>query len=168
MLFKRPHVLVHYPVIALLDEIAEKCRDADEDGGILIGSYRGPHLEISSFTRSGPGDERRRYSFVRQDAAHQTTATKAWQESGKTITFVGEWHTHPHGPPEPSWIDTGGWFELARNAGNMMTFAVVAPGRWSLYLVRPGVFRFREKRLFRTSEGELGAVFETKAPSGQA
>lgn len=164
MLFKRLHVLVHYPVIALLDEKAENCRNADEDGGILIGSYRGPHLEIVSFTRSAPGDERKRYSFVRQDEVHQATATDAWRKSGETATFIGEWHTHPYGAPEPSGIDTGSWFDLAKNAGSSMAFAVVAPGQWALYLVRPGLFRFREKRLFRSSEGELGAVFQLKAP----
>jgi integrative and conjugative element protein (TIGR02256 family) len=153
---------VHYPAIALLDESAEKCRNADEDGGILIGSYRGPHLEITSFTRSAPGDERRRYSFVRQDSVHQMTATKAWQESGETTTFIGEWHTHPYGAPVPSGTDKSSWFELARNAGNAMAFAVVAPEHWALYLVRPGIFSLREKQLFRTSEGELGAVFEIK------
>jgi hypothetical protein len=90
VLFKRPHVLVHYPVIALLDESAEQCRDTDEDGGILIGNYRGPHLEITSFTRSAPGDERQCYSFMRQDSAHQKIATKAWRESRETTTFIGE------------------------------------------------------------------------------
>jgi integrative and conjugative element protein (TIGR02256 family) len=157
-------VLVHYPVIAALDECAAKCRNTDEDGGILLGCYRGPHLEVTDFTRSAPGDERRRYSFVRQDPAHQTAATRAWRKSGETTTFIGEWHTHPYGAPEPSGIDTNSWFDLARNAGSAMVFAVVAPERWALYLVRLGMFRSREKRLFRSSEGELGAVFEAKIP----
>lgn len=164
MLFKRQHVLVHYPVITALDESAEQCRNIDEDGGILLGCYRGPHLEITDFTRSGPCDERKRYSFVRQDPAHQAAATNAWRKSGETTTFIGEWHTHPYGGPEPSRVDTGSWSELVRNAGTAMVFAVVAPERWTLYLVRPSVFRSREKRMFRNSEGELGAVFETKMP----
>jgi integrative and conjugative element protein (TIGR02256 family) len=164
VLLKRPHVLVHYPVIAALDGSVEKCRSADEDGGILLGCYRGPHLEITDFTRSAPGDERGRHSFVRQDSAHQAAATKAWRKSKETTTFIGEWHTHPYGAPEPSGIDTNSWFELVKNADNAMVFAVVAPERWALYLARPSIFGPREKRMFRNSEGELGAVFETKKP----
>lgn len=146
--------------MAALDEKAEKCRDADEDGGIFLGSYRGPHLEVTDLTRSGPTDERRRYSFVRQDLAHQESATKAWRKSNETVTFIGEWHTHPSGGPDPSTTDLDSWSGLARNAGNPMVFAVVAPGRWTLYLIRSGFFRMPSRPLVRVQEGELGVVFQ--------
>lgn len=162
MLLKpKPRVLLHYPVIAMLDERAEKCAGANEDGGILLGSYRGPHLEVMGFTRSGKADERRRYSFIRQDSLHQETATKAWRKSSKTVTFVGEWHTHPLGGPDPSGIDLDSWSELVQNAKEPMVFAVVAPKRWALYLIRSGLFQRRSKSLVPIEKGELGVVFQT-------
>jgi integrative and conjugative element protein (TIGR02256 family) len=81
-----------------------------EAGGILIGSYRGPHIEISDCTTPLSGDIRKPYLFDRRDPGHQAAALRAWRASGKTATFIGEWHTHPQDDPAPSGIDlrTGG------------------------------------------------------------
>src|SRR5260370_32544279 len=75
-----------------------------EAGGLLLGRYRGPHVEILRCTAPMPGDVRTRFGFVRQDTGHQRAATAQWSESGGRINFVGEWHTHPELRPTPSWI----------------------------------------------------------------
>ena len=156
---RRPNVLVHYPVVATLDAAAEKCGGADEDGGIFLGSYRGPHVEVTGITHSGPDDRRARYSFIRQDAAHQRLATEAWKKSRETVTFIGEWHTHPHGGPDPSSIDTGTWSRLVKKAGEPMVFVVVAPKRWAVHLMHPGRFRTLVEVMPRGPSGEFGVVF---------
>src|ERR1700730_6975363 len=66
-----------------------------EAGGVLLGRYRGPHIEIMNCTTPLPEDLRTRFSFVWQDKGHQKAAIKEWLESGGSINFVGEWHTHP-------------------------------------------------------------------------
>lgn len=80
-----------------------------EAGGILLGQYRGPHVEILRCTAPMPKDRRSRYGFVRRDKGHQEAASNAWRESGGSVNFVGEWHTHPERHPTPSWIDRRSW-----------------------------------------------------------
>ena len=85
-----------------------------EAGGLLLGSYRGPHVEILKCTTPMLADVRTRFGFVRQDAGHQRAATAEWSQSGGAINFVGEWHTHPEGHPNPSFIDRSSWKKQMR------------------------------------------------------
>lgn len=153
------NVLIHYPVVTALDAASERCCGIDEDGGIFLGSYRGPHIEILNITRSGPADKRDRYSFIRQDASHQRLATLAWKKSRETVTFVGEWHTHPSGRPIPSSIDAGSWATLVKRSREPMVFVVVAPKAWSAYIVGTNGDHRHAIALTKSQPGELGVVF---------
>jgi len=96
-----------------------------EAGGILLGRYRGPHIEILSRTAPMPADRRTRFGFVRQDHGHQQVANKEWLESGGSINFVGEWHTHPERHPTPSWVDRRSWRkQMGRLKSSPMVFII--------------------------------------------
>jgi integrative and conjugative element protein (TIGR02256 family) len=94
-----------------LTELPEADREA---GGVLLGRYRGPHIEIMSCTTPLPEDLRTRFGFVRQDKGHQKAAIKEWLESGGSINFVREWHTHLERFPTPSWVDRRSWRKQMR------------------------------------------------------
>ncbi|MCP2223558.1 MULTISPECIES: Mov34/MPN/PAD-1 family protein [Bradyrhizobium] len=97
-----------------------------EAGGILLGHYRGPHVEVLRCTTPMPEDRRTRFGFVRQDKGHQEIATKEWFKSGGSVNFVGEWHTHPERHPTPSWIDRRTWRkQLGRHKPNPLVFIIV-------------------------------------------
>lgn len=83
-----------------------------EAGGILLGSYRGPHIEIIQCTSPLPKDQRAPFRFYRRDPGHDIAARTAWKRSKRTVTFVGEWHTHPEDDPKPSEVDRNTWFKL--------------------------------------------------------
>jgi integrative and conjugative element protein (TIGR02256 family) len=155
-------VLIHYPVVALCEAQAFACAGRNERGGILIGSLRGPHVEILDFTEAGPDDSSQPFRFIRQDPKHQRAATRAWRESDERKTFLGEWHTHPSGEPRPSSIDTASWRKLARRQNTPMVFIVVAPGKWLPYFVRPGFFRTRVDVLDEIEKGAEGVVFRVR------
>jgi hypothetical protein len=57
-----------------LTELPEADREA---GGVLLGRYRGPHIEIMSCTTPLPEDLRTRFGLVRQDKGHLKVLT-AW------------------------------------------------------------------------------------------
>jgi integrative and conjugative element protein (TIGR02256 family) len=124
------YVLVHYPVVAMMQQAVATCEGRPELGGILLGSVRGPHLEITAFTPSAPADERTMTCFVRQDHAHQVAADDAWNRSAHEIGFMGEWHTHPSGSPVPSGIDRASWSRLAAHTGHPMCFLLASPQGW--------------------------------------
>ncbi len=102
-----------------------------EAGGIFIGSHRGPHVEIAACTTPLPRDVRRPTSFDRKDAGHQAVALAAWQRSGGTDTYVGEWHTHPVDDPTPSALDLRTWRAVMSRVADPVVFLIA--GRRSFW-----------------------------------
>lgn len=85
--------------------LAAESRDGRETGGILFG--RGPDPEgllvVDQAGDPGP-NARREPGFFLRDLRHaQRLADAAWQE--RRAIWVGEWHTHLHGDPQPSGRD---------------------------------------------------------------
>ncbi len=152
-------VLVHHAVHAQLDAAVATCAGQPEAGGILLGSYRGRDLEIVGHTKPGVGDRRSAHFFERRDAAHQSAADTAWATSGGTVTFVGEWHTHPAGEVQPSTIDLQTWRSQARAIGQPMVYALAAPSGWGIFLVKPRLLRPSVMRLVQVEAGRVGSVF---------
>jgi len=113
-------VEVSEDVVRTIERYSKPGKHNREAGGILIGSYRGAHIQIVECTTPLFRDRRSRVLFDRRDKGHQRTALDRWRASGKTITFVGEWHTHPETDPSPSPMDRRTWRRVARNnrAGN--------------------------------------------------
>lgn len=126
-------------LVTLTDQVTEQIQsftkppEADlEAGGILLGSYRGPHVEILQCTTPMRKDARTRFGFVRRDAGHQRAADAAWRTSGRTVIFVGEWHTHPEDYPRPSNVDRTTWAEQMRKRQRDTLIFLIA-GRATFY-----------------------------------
>jgi integrative and conjugative element protein (TIGR02256 family) len=103
-----------------------------EAGGIFLGCYRGPHIEITDCTIPQPEDVRSLFLFDRRDAAHRRRALEAWKHSGNVLTCVGEWHTHPEDHPSPSCIDRANWRKIIKRQGDdPLVFMIVGrKGVW--------------------------------------
>ncbi|MGY3582600.1 hypothetical protein [Bradyrhizobium sp. USDA 4350] len=82
-------VVVHEQVTVRIDRYLRIPENATEAGGILIGCYRGPHIEITDCSLPLRRDRRARLRFDRDDPGHQGLANRRWTESGRTHTFVG-------------------------------------------------------------------------------
>ena len=104
------YVLFNSLALELLHKFKQYAGE-NEAGGILLGCYRDPHIEVVSATPPGPGDIRRPFSFIRKCVSHKHEAYKQWNQSGKLITYIGEWHTHPQVIPEPSHVDYRNWLK---------------------------------------------------------
>ena len=76
-----------------------------ETGGMLLGYWRGHHVVITAAT--GPGPEAQRgTAWFRPDQQWQTEVlSRTYAASGRTITYLGDWHTHPGGGGSPSRTD---------------------------------------------------------------
>ena len=83
---------------------------APEAGGVLLGSYRGGHIEVTHASIPGKGDVRRRNEFIRKDCCHQQLSDSLWERSSGEIIYIGEWHTHPTAIPSPSARDYKEWY----------------------------------------------------------
>jgi integrative and conjugative element protein (TIGR02256 family) len=150
-------VLLRSAVCQHFEVLARSCSGKPETGGILIGQYRGPHLEVTEVTSPGPADIGTLSSFVKQDPVHARRARKIWKASGQTQTNVGEWHTHPAGGAQPSHVDHQAWLQLSDTLRRSAVFVLATPSEWAVFLVRP---KDREvRRLALRHRGATGAVF---------
>lgn len=152
-------VLVRFAVRDRLDALSARCRGQAEAGGILLGAYRGGDIEVTGMTEPGLLDKRRLRMFARSDQSHQEAADAAWSASGSTVTFLGEWHTHPAGEVVPSSTDVGTWRFQARRNERPMVYALAAPGQWGLFIVRPRLLWPAQSRLACIETGKIGLVF---------
>ncbi|MFV9485098.1 Mov34/MPN/PAD-1 family protein [Christiangramia sp. ASW11-125] len=76
-----------------------------EAGGILMGQVRDQHIYINRASLPSSFDKATRHSFQRNKKIAQLLINYEFWNSGKTITYLGEWHTHPEPKPAPSPTD---------------------------------------------------------------
>jgi integrative and conjugative element protein (TIGR02256 family) len=108
----------------------------DETGGMLVG-YRVEEAGIvacvvTHLIDAGPGATRDRRRFVPDGSWQQKELEAVYYESGHVATYLGDWHSHPHGGPSPSPTDRTTYERVANDpdTGTMLPLVViVSPGR---------------------------------------
>ncbi len=102
--------------VAMMRSYEQHAPDSLEAGGFLMGRYLrgGFDIVVDRITVPMPGDERERFGFFRAQAAHQRELDEAWEKSGGTCCFLGDWHTHAEPSPTPSPIDLDNWQRMLR------------------------------------------------------
>lgn len=118
-------LLVEPQVLARLAAFRQIETSAPEAGGILMGYRRGPHTHVTEATVPTARDDQRRFGFFRRATHHQRVALRRWRESGETMDYVGEWHTHPEDDPSPSRVDVKHWREIAQASPRPMVFLII-------------------------------------------
>jgi integrative and conjugative element protein (TIGR02256 family) len=89
-----------------------------ERGGVLLGRLivDSDDVVVDEITTPGPNDKWGRYFFRRSRNDTQKRIVDAWNESGHTRHYLGEWHTHPEALPQPSCKDRCNWRRIAKKA----------------------------------------------------
>jgi len=77
--------------------------DGNETGGIVLGHDIGSAFVVTVAGDPGPKAVRTPDRFQRDLAHAQELADTAYELDGSV--WIGEWHTHPRGPVEPSSLD---------------------------------------------------------------
>lgn len=96
-----------------------------EQGGLLLGYRKKQSIHITDCTFPGVIDGRARFKFVRRDPKHQRLALRAWEDSGKTCDWIGEWHSHPETHPLPSGIDKKTWQRQCSERRDAMCYIII-------------------------------------------
>jgi integrative and conjugative element protein (TIGR02256 family) len=84
-----------------------------ETGGVLMGYWSGKDAVITTIIGAGPKAVHRRYSFTPDDQWHAKEIARVYEESGRVITYLGDWHSHPYGSPRLSIKDLATLFRIA-------------------------------------------------------
>lgn len=118
-----------------------------ETGGVLFG-YRTDEDDIVVTEATGPGPKarHRRSSFEPDTAYCQARLVSTYERTGGTISYLGEWHTHPYGSTRPSQQDLRSMLILAEDPATRQPEPL-------LWIYRPtyGLFTWRWKEDYSVS-----------------
>lgn len=73
-----------------------------ETGGVLMGYWSDRDVVLTDIIGPGPKAVHRRYSFTPDSKWQENEIARIYEESGRVITYLGDWHSHPYGTQELS------------------------------------------------------------------
>lgn len=69
-----------------------------ETGGLLLGYRHGPReIVITDAVAAGPDAEHRQDGFTPDGDWQRAELARRYQEAGRRLQYLGDWHTHPGG-----------------------------------------------------------------------
>ena len=130
-----------------------------EAGGLLLGYRKDACIEIIDCTEPSGTDIATPTRFVRQDRHHQSYAFQKWSTSGKRMDWIGEWHSHPSGSPDPSWIDLKSWRKIILRNDAPMVFVILGTKFPYFGIMPPG--GTDPEKLTETARNRTSLLLET-------
>lgn len=104
----------------------------------MLAGYRtanGADVVVTNVLGPGPGAFHGRHRFHPDSAFHTSEIERIYWNSGRVVTYLGDWHTHPHGPAFLSWTDIRTLRRIsadpaARAPNALMAILPFAPEEW--------------------------------------
>lgn len=90
-----------------LEREADRCHPL-ETGGVLLGFQDvddDRQIQVVAALGPGPGGTHRRDRFEPDSAWQRDRIADVYRESGRIVTYLGDWHSHPRGSGKPSRLD---------------------------------------------------------------
>jgi integrative and conjugative element protein (TIGR02256 family) len=125
-------------------KVIQKMRQVDptdnESGGMLIGSKltNSNDIVVRDYTIPQKADYQSRYRFIRKKRSHNALLQKKWEDSNKTVMYLGEWHTHPEKDPHYSQQDIRNWKKLLSKSNTFSDYLVFIIGGINFYKIWVG------------------------------
>jgi integrative and conjugative element protein (TIGR02256 family) len=135
----------------LFDELCDQARDSapNETGGMLLGWERDRHMRVVQVVGPGPATKATSDSFEPDGLWQQRELETAYRQSAQTVTYLGDWHSHPQGRGRPSARDARTAAEIAaelqaRAPEPLVLIIVKGRRKW-----RPCGFRYINRHMRR-------------------
>jgi len=99
-----------------------------ETGGVLLGYSSDSTDEVVVRTVVGPGPLARHDAsgFLPDQRYHEAEVARLYAESGRTWTYLGDWHTHPNSTAGLSLTDRRTLGRVSRANAARVTFPIMA------------------------------------------
>jgi len=120
-----PELLVERPLLNSLRQHVDATKHKGEAGGLLLGLRKEGAIQIVSATFPKRWDRPSPVSFFRSNRGHRIAALRTWRQSGETVDWVGEWHSHPKGSAQPSGTDLRTWSRVVTHTRQSMVFIII-------------------------------------------
>jgi integrative and conjugative element protein (TIGR02256 family) len=88
-----------------------------ETGGALLGWQKDNESVIAAILGPGPAASHGLSHFEPDTDWQQREGERIYRESGRTVAYIGDWHSHPRGGPNPSRQDRRTAREIAKDPG---------------------------------------------------
>lgn len=97
---------INESVIKTFNVYKQRKENDVEKGGVLMGKlYPSSNKIVITHALICNNQESTRYELNLNTKCLQEKILKIWEESNGTITYLGDWHTHPEKAPKPSITD---------------------------------------------------------------
>jgi integrative and conjugative element protein (TIGR02256 family) len=114
-----------------------------ETGGALLGWRSGDDAVVAQALGPGP-DAKHGLSSFEPDGPWQTAeGQRIYKETERCVAYIGDWHTHPIGPPRPSFQDRKAARLIADDDGFRAPNPLSAIFGWSIEGRRFSVFLWK-------------------------
>jgi integrative and conjugative element protein (TIGR02256 family) len=140
--------------VSISDVLAEEIREESErfapleTGGVVLGwrEGRGMVLRVAEIVAAGPGARRERSRFEPDGPWQRARIAELYEASGRTLSYLGDWHSHPKGGG-PSSLDRSTARRIAATpqaccSHPVLLIATCVDGSWALR-----AFRLATRRL---------------------
>lgn len=135
---------------------AERCYPC-ESGGVLLGYIDAGHTKrIEVLKQVGPGPDARHetHRFEPDGEWQARRIAAAYEGSGRIVTYLGDWHSHPRGGRKPSDLDRSTAAKIAESPAARAPHPLIlilhgGPTDWDLSAYRRGRRRLRKAKLIR-------------------
>jgi integrative and conjugative element protein (TIGR02256 family) len=132
--------------------LIEQARDAapNETGGMLVGWAVATEIVVTQVIAPGPDAIFARDHFEPDGRWQNGQLARIYRASDFTVTYLGDWHSHPRGPGRPSRRDreTAAAVSADTDARAPEPLTLLVSGRRGRWRARP--YRFASGRLRRT------------------
>lgn len=129
--------LVEFPILWLHADVEHRFLAVParpwEVGGWLLGYWKADGRTVFVTHATPPGPRGWPWGVRISGAGHRERFDAAWTASAGSVTFLGDWHSHPGGPATPSVRDRAAMEKLATddNYGTPQPLAaIIATPRW--------------------------------------
>jgi integrative and conjugative element protein (TIGR02256 family) len=114
-------------------------RAPNETGGVLMGyaDRHGHSFLVENAVGPGPQAAHSRTRFLPDHDFHESEIARIYEESGRRITYLGDWHTHPQGSGHLSHRDLKTLASIAadsRARAPIPLMTILAGLEWSLFV----------------------------------
>ena len=88
----------------------------DETGGVLLGYVTGDAIVVTSVVGPGPQARHAAEAFVPDYEYQEREIARLYEAAGRTLRYLGDWHTHPGAAAYMSRRDRATIGRIARHA----------------------------------------------------
>lgn len=135
-----------------------------ETGGGLFGYEVGDDTVIVRALPPGPRAQHKRTRLIPHHGDVQADIARVFEESSGALSYLGDWHSHPRGPAEPSQVDSGNAAKMAAEHATevprpLVLIQATKPFRIHVAIAGLGAFRWSpEERRLASCELIIGPV----------